>query len=86
MPFLPEPTKAPNTIGNITIILKDAVATDDEDAYQSGHFQIAIEFDDGSTIQRKGDLESHITPAERTALMGFLTALRARAINEILTT
>lgn len=87
MAFTPEPGRTADGIGNIVVILKDAVAVtglDPEPAYQSGHFQIIIEFDDGSTKQRRGNLENHITPAERTALLDFMTTLRARAATQIL--
>lgn len=87
MAFIPELTKTPDGIGNIIVTLKDAVeVTGDEPqvAYQSAHFQLVIEFDDGSTGRRRGDLAEHITPAERTALMDFMTTLRARAIAQIL--
>lgn len=87
MAFIPELTKTPDGIGNVVVILKDAVeVTGDEPqpAYQSAHFQLVIEFDDDSTGQRRGDLSSHITPTERTELMDFMTTLRARAITQIL--
>ncbi len=87
MAFTPEQTKTPDGIGNIVVILKDAVEVTGDDpqaAYQSAHFQLVIEFDDDSTGRRRGDLASHITPAERTALMDFMTTLRARAVAQIL--
>ncbi len=70
MSFTPEPTKTPDAIGNIVVTLKDAVATggsNPEDAYQSANFQLVVEFNDGSTIRRAGNLVPHITPAERAA-------------------
>lgn len=87
MAFQPELTKMPDGIGNIVVILKDAVEVTSDDpqaAYQSAHFQLVIEFDDESTGQRRGDLASHITAEERAALMDFMDALRARAIAQIL--
>lgn len=89
MAFTPESTKIPSGIGNIVVILKDAVEVEViggtlELAYQSAHYQLVVEFDDDSAKQRRGDLVPHITPAERTMLMDFMDTLRARADAQIL--
>jgi len=89
MTFVLETGRTADGIGNIVVILKDAVEVtgdDPQDAYQSAHFQLVVEFDDDSTSQRRGDLVPHITTAERTALMDFMDTLRARAIAQILPT
>ena len=84
MAFTPEPGRTADGIGNIVVILKDAVETDEDAAYQSAHFQLVIEFDDDSTKQRRGDLVLHLTTAERDGLMDLMTTLRARAVAQIL--
>lgn len=84
MTFLQEPTRVATDIGNIIVMLKDVLATDEDPAIQEAFFDIKIIFDDGTTVTRKGNLTSHITPAERAALIGFMTTLRARAIEQII--
>lgn len=87
MPFLPEETKVAVGVGNIVVILKDAVeitGDDPQDAYQSAHFQLVIERNDGSTVTRKGNLAPKITPVQRAALMAVMDAIRVQAEDEIL--
>ena len=84
MAFIPEPTRTSQEIGNIAIVLKDAVATTDQAAYQSAHFDVKIVLSDGTVITRRGDLVPHITPVQRTALMDFMDGLRLQAEQEIL--
>jgi len=87
MTFIPEPRPIPIAIGNLVVTLKDAVeiiGDDPQPAYQSGHFELIIEFDDGSTRRRRGDLVPHITEVQREALMDFMTTLRELAVDQIL--
>jgi hypothetical protein len=84
MAFQKEPTRTPAAIGNIVVILKDAVGIDEEPAYQSAHFDISIELSDGTVVTRRGDLAPHITTEQHQALMSFMADLRPQAVNEIL--
>ena len=79
MTFEQESTKTPESIGRMTITLM----TEPPD-HQEAEYDLVIGFDDGSTTTKRGGLIPHITPAERTALMGFMDTLRARAESEIL--
>lgn len=83
MAFLPAPSKVPNQIGNIIVILKDAF--EDGVPYQSATFQFEILDSDGNRMERKsGNLEPHITVAQKNALMSFMTSLRTQAESEVL--
>lgn len=84
MAFQIEPTRVPVEIGNIVVILKDAVETGEEPAYQSAHFDVKILLSDGTVVTRRGDLIPHITVAQRQALMAFMNDLRTQAVQEIL--
>jgi len=89
MEFDPQETKTAVGIGNIVVVLKDAVEVtgdDPQDAYQSAHFQIVIEMSDGTTVTRKGNLQPHLTPQQITALMTFMDSLRSQAESQILPT
>ena len=77
--------KTPTTLGNIVVVLKDAVATEEGPAYQNAHFTVPVLDQDGNMMRDyQGDLEPHLTPAEKASLMGFMTTLRARAEVQIL--
>lgn len=82
MAFEPEPTRTPEAIGNIVVILKDAFG--ESGPYQSAHFDVRIVLSDGREVSRRGDLVPHITPAQRTALMDFMDGLRTQAETQIL--
>jgi hypothetical protein len=84
MAFTSEPTRTPQEIGNIVVILKDAVASGEQPAYQSAHFDVKIILSDGTVITRRGNLVPHITPAVRQALMDFMSDLRTQAEEQIL--
>jgi len=89
MAFILEPGRVADGIGNIVVTLKDAVEVagdNPQSAYQSARFELVVEFDDGSTKNKPGNLLPHITTAERDALMDFMTTLRARAVAQILPT
>lgn len=83
MAFTQEPTRTPQAIGSVVVILKDAF-NEEGSPYQSAHFDIQVELSDGSVIVRRGDLVPHITPAQRSALMTFMEGLRTQAEQEVL--
>lgn len=77
--------KTPTAIGNIAVVLKDAIATGEAAAYQSVHFTVRVLDQNGDAMRDyQGNLEPYLTSAEKTALMGFMTTLRARAEAQIL--
>ena len=84
MAFPREQSLAPQAIGNIVIILKDGIAVGQEPAYQSAHFAVKVVFNDGTVIERQGDLAPHITAQQRNALIQFMTDLRVQAGQQIL--
>jgi hypothetical protein len=84
MAFDLEPTKTPAAIGHIVVTLRDLVEYQDRPPTQSASFDIIIVFNDGSTTRRSGNLAPHLLPGEQTALMEFMTTLRARAVAQIL--
>jgi len=69
-------------IGKVTVFLADG--EDDEVPYQSANFRVEIWRSDGTKGSRAGDLVPHITPAQRTALLGFMDDLRTQAEGEFL--
>ncbi len=83
MTFTTEPTKTPTEIGAIVVVLKDTF-DEDGDPFQSAHYDVRIEMSDGPTVKRRGDLAPHITPAQRAALMSFMSTLRTQAEDEFL--
>lgn len=84
MAFDPQESKVPTEIGNMVVILKDAITSGEDPAYQSAHFEIKIVMSDGSEVTRRGDLVQHITTVQRQALMGFMNSLRTQAEDQIL--
>jgi len=83
MAFIQEPTKTPESIGNIVVFLRDGFDNQGT-PFQGAKFDVAVMMSDGSEVRRRGDLAPHITPAQRQALMDFMMALRAQAEDEIL--
>jgi hypothetical protein len=87
MAFTREPVRTPVEIGNIVIILEDAVEENGvalQTPLQSASFNVRIVLSDGTVITRKGNLVQHITPARRAALMNFMDGLRVQAEEQIL--
>lgn len=79
MAFDLEPTRTPASIGNVEVILKDSLADG-----KSAHFDVIVNFSDGSTVHRRGDLVPHITVAQRDALINFMAGLRVQAETQLL--
>lgn len=88
MAFDREPVRTPDSIGTIVVVLKDSFLTDEDGTvalpYQRASFQVNVVMDDGSMVVRKGDLAPHITPAQKQALMAFMSSLRVQANEQIL--
>ena len=84
MAFTPAVAKVPMSIGNIEIKLKDAVATDEEEAYQSVAYDVIIKYSDGFYEHRRGNLVPHLTPAQITGLQSFMADMRVKAKEEFL--
>lgn len=74
--------KAPTYIGTIRITLAD------NDGIAENHivnFHVQVLDQDKDTIRElSGDLVPHLTGAQKTALVGFLADIRAKAVAEIL--
>lgn len=84
MPFGQEPTKTPSEIGTIRVELKDAIAREDQLAFQAAYFDVEVLYSDGSQQHKHGKLQNVIMPTQRQALMDFMDSLRAQAEAEIL--
>ena len=84
MAFELEPTRTPVSIGNIVVMLKDAVAQGEQPASKSAHFEVKVLLSDGTMIQRRGDLVPHLTPQQVQGLINFMNDLRAQAQQQIL--
>lgn len=84
MAFQEEPTRTPESIGAIAVILKDKPATGEEGAIKSAHFDVKVVLSDGTVVTRRGDLQPHLTPAQIDGLLAFMADLRAQAEVEIL--
>jgi len=81
IPFDAEPSRMPTSIGRIKIELAD------EDGTTGGYaayYEAQVVMDDGTRRTRRGNLVPHLTPAQRTALIGFVQDLRTQAEAQIL--
>ncbi len=76
-------TAVPTAIEDISITLTDYIATD-EPARQTAEYSVQVHYDDDEIKVLTGDLVPHLTPAQITALMGFMDDLRVKAGAEIL--
>ena len=83
MPLPQAITRTPEAIEDISIILTDYIATD-EPAHQSADYSVQVKYDDGEIKVMTGDLVPHLSPAQITALMGFMDDMRTKAESEIL--
>ena len=79
-PVRPQPTQA----GTIVITLKDIPALAGNPASRTARFEVRLVDDNGfhlDTVQ--GDLDSHLTDNQRTALNNFMDAMRAKAAEAV---
>lgn len=84
MAFPPAEVKIPTDIGNIIIVLKDAVATDESAAYQSIHYDVIVKYSNGTIIHQRGNLAPHLSSGQITALQSFMADMRTKAEEELL--
>ena len=85
MAFDREPTKSPARIARVTIhiaVLKSAAAAV---TYDNGAAEVVVILDDGSSQTKAvGDLNAHLTAAQRTSVKNFMDAMLLKAETEIL--
>lgn len=84
MSFETEPTKTPESIGDIVVTLIDGFELESGDPIKSAYFQVEIILSDGTKILRRGNLVPHITAAQRQGLIDFMESLRTQAESQIL--
>lgn len=77
--------KTPRAIRDLSVVLVDYVATDEEHpARQEARFEIQIEYSSGEIVVRRGNLVPYITTTQISALKTFLASLREQAEKQIL--
>jgi len=82
MPFPPELSRIPTSIGDMRIEIIDPTGAP---ADITSHFYIEILDQNGNVIRAiTGDLGPQLTAAQRNSALALLAALRAKAIDEIL--
>ena len=80
MTFDPEQPRIPASIGDIALILTDHDAEPGQAQYEIQVLQA-----DGSVFRVvRGNLEPHLTPAQRTTIVAFLAEIRTKAETELL--
>ena len=84
MPLPQAETRIPEAIEDISIVLTDYVATLDEVAHQTAHYNVQVKYSDGSIKVMLGNLVPHLTQAQIDGLMGFMDELRTKAESEII--
>lgn len=87
MAFERQPAIEPVGIGNIEVVLRDFPETSDAPWVEPGktaRFRVEVQMSDGSTKTLQGDLAPHLSGAQITGLMDFMTDMRAKAEAEIL--
>ena len=84
MPLPQAVTRIPESIADLSVVLTDYIADGDQEARQEGRFEVQVVYNNGDIKLIQGDLVPHLTSAQITALMGFLTSLRTKAEEEIL--
>ena len=78
-------SKTPVAIRDLSVVLVDYVATDEEHpARQEVRYEIQVEYSTGEIVVRQGNLALHITTTQINALKAFLTDLRVQAMEQIL--
>lgn len=75
-------TPIPTTVQSVTVVLKDWLADDDQDAGQSVHYTLVLLDQDGNRIRWQhdgGNLVPHLTAQQITQLQAFMEDMRALA-------
>ena len=78
---LPKATHpVPTAVGTVTITLKDIAARDGQPAARTFNYHLDLVDAQGVHLDTaQGDLEPHLTAAQKTALGNFLDAFRVKA-------
>ena len=84
MPLPRAESRIPESIADLSVVLTDYIATDEEPAHQEGRFEVQVVYNNGEIKLIQGNLVPHLTSGQITALMGFMTSLRTKAEEEIL--
>ncbi len=87
MAWTPPVAQTPTSIPRLTVVISDRLATEEDLAGQTANYSLTLLDQNGKRIafnKDAGDLVPHITPAQRTALMDFMTSLRTQAETQIL--
>lgn len=82
MAFEAEPTRTPDRIGRLMVILESPDPLDE--GTPSAQYRVQVWLTDGSDVYRWGDLVPHITAQQRTALLNFMNDLRTQAEGQII--
>jgi len=72
----------PEAIGNITVVLEDPDPTGP--GSQRARFVVVVKNSDGTVKRLDGNLAPHLTAQQISTVQSFLTAIRNKAIGEIL--
>jgi hypothetical protein len=84
MPFPKVTRPAPTQVGTVVITLKDIPAKDGELAARSFSYQLSLVDAQGNRLDTaQGDLEPHLSAAQKTALGNFLDAMRTKAVEAL---
>lgn len=87
MAWTTEENRVPTSIPELRVVLLDSLLLDSKDqpVGQAADFSLYIIDQDGHPIKKLGgNLVPHITAIQRTALMDFMTSLRAQAEAQLL--
>ncbi len=84
MPLPVAESRIPESIADFSVVLTDYIEDGDQEARQEGRFEVQVVYNNGEIKLIQGDLVPHLTSAQITALMGFMTSLRTKAEEEIL--
>jgi hypothetical protein len=82
MAFDAEPTRTPERIGRLMVILESPDPT--SSAAPSAQYRVQVWLSDGTDVYRTGNLTPHITVQQRDALLAFMENLRTQAETEML--
>lgn len=81
MAFTPEGNRVPTSIGDIVIVLRDTV----NPSAQTANYQVRVLDANGRELSgQSGDLVPHLTQTQINQLQSFMTAMRTKAVAEIL--
>lgn len=85
--FPQEPSRVPQTVADIEVVLYDAVESippDPEGVSDHVRYSIQVVFDDGSMKVINGNLVPYLNPSIIGELQAFMAMIRTRAVAEVL--